>query len=467
LEISDPQQRFDGQTVLVIGIGKSGIASTAVLKARGATVVATDEAQPSRLQDAIAEIEARGARFLAPHDLDSVLRSVAFAVLSPGVPPKSKVAQRVREAGIAAIGEVELAYRLCGAPMIAITGTKGKSTTAALIAHLLRASGKDARLGGNIGEPLVNAAVGAPSSAWIVAELSSFQLETIVRMRPRVSVLLNIAPDHLDRYASIEEYAEAKFRIFSNQGAGDAIVLDRDDPRLAALEERFRSGGCEAQRLWYTLDCAVPGVAMATDGDDIVYVPDAGAPVRVVTRADVPLTGEHNLRNAMAALLAALRVGCDPLRLRDGMRSFRALAHRLQRVAEIDGVLYVDDSKATNPMAAAAAVRAFERPVVLIAGGREKGTEFDALASAIRERAKSVIGIGEAAPILARISGDVPFSRAASMEEAVERARGLARAGDVVLLAPACASYDMFANAEDRGERFVAAVESLEEGARA
>lgn len=458
---------FDHETVLVVGLGKSGLASTAALRERGSRVVATDEKPVAELRSQIAGIEAKGASFAAPAELRDRLAQITLAVLSPGVPPSSVVATMIRAAGIPAIGEVELASRLCAAPIIAITGTKGKSTTAALVTHLMRESGKDARLGGNIGEPLVNAVEGATASSWVIAELSSFQLESIVALQPRISVILNIAPDHLDRYASIDEYAQAKYRIFSNQGAGDAIVLDRDDPRLRALEAHFVASGCEARRLWYTLGEPTDGVAMAVRESQVIFTPEKDAPIALFERSDITLLGEHNLRNAMAASLAALRAGCAPDAIRKALRSFVGLHHRLERVAEIDGVLYVDDSKATNPAAASAALRVFDRPVVLIAGGLAKGTDFGELGTEIRRRAKAVIAIGEAAPLLAEVSGETPFSTASSMDDAVERAREIAEPGDVVLLAPACASFDMFRDAEDRGDRYVRAVESIAEAARA
>ncbi len=435
-------QRFDGERVLVIGLGKSGLASVAALSERGAEVVATDEKEREALGDAIATIEAHGARFVSPQDLP---RDASLAILSPGIPPSSALARRVGALRIPAIGEVELAYRLSAAPMIAVTGTKGKSTTTAIIAHLLRACGRDALAGGNLGEPLVSIVGRARAGSWVVAELSSFQLETIATLRPRISVLLNILPDHLDRYTSIEEYAKAKFRIFENQGAGDAIVLDRDDPRLAELEGRFARTRCAARRLWYSVH----------------------EPFAWIDRSDVPLRGEHNYRNAMAAVLAATTAGCDPAAIREGIRSFQGLGHRLQSIAEIDGVLYVDDSKATTPAAAVAALESFAQPVILIAGGREKGTELDELADAIARRAKGLVAIGESAQKLRGLARNVRSESAGSIEEAVERARSLATAGDVVLLSPACASFDMFSSAEERGERFTQAVRLMAEGARA
>ncbi len=436
------QQRLDGERVLVIGLGKSGLASVAALRERGADVVATDEKERAALSAAIAAVEARGARFEPP---DALAFDASLAVISPGIPPSSPLAQRVRASGVPVIGEVELAYRLSLAPMIAVTGTKGKSTTTALIAHLLRACGESAVAGGNLGEPLVSIAGHARPDSWVVAELSSFQLETIVTLRPRISVVLNILPDHLDRYASIEAYAEAKFRIFENQGAGDTIVLDRDDPRLLALEARFKRERCGADLLWYS----------------------AREPFAFIDRSDVPLRGEHNYRNAMAAVLAARAAGCDAARLREAVRSFDPLEHRLQPVAEADGVLYVDDSKATTPAAAVAALESFERPVVLIAGGREKGTDLGDLAASISRRAKALVAIGESAEKLRRLARGVHGETAASIEDAVERARRLAQPGDVVLLSPACASFDMFSSAEERGERFAQAARMIAEGARA
>ncbi|HEY9085152.1 MAG TPA: UDP-N-acetylmuramoyl-L-alanine--D-glutamate ligase [Candidatus Tyrphobacter sp.] len=460
------QDRFEHETVLVIGLGKSGLASTAVLRERGAVVFATDEKVREGLLDAIAAIEAHGARFVAPADLDEILDRITSAVLSPGIPPTSAVVRRVVSAGIPVIGEVELAWRLCGAPIVAVTGTKGKSTTTALIGALLRACARDVRVGGNIGDPLVGQVGSAAPSSWVVAEVSSFQLETIRTFRPRIAVLLNVVPDHLDRYRSLDEYADAKLRIAVNQGVGDTLVIDLDDPRLAAFRTRREREGCRMRILGYTLRDA-RGVAMSLHGEQICYAPPDGDAMPILDRADVPLAGEHNLRNVMAALLAALAAGCEIAPLRDAVRAFHALPHRLQAIGEVDAVLYVDDSKATNPDAAIAALTAYDRPVVLIAGGRSKGTDFAKFGAAIRARAKALIAIGESAEEIARAAGDVPHEIAESVEDAVERARRYARPGDVVLLSPACASFDMFASAEERGERFTRAVNALREGVRA
>ena len=456
-----------GQTWLVIGLGKSGVACSHVLAGLGATVLVTDEKAVAELRGPIAEVGAV-AKFVAPAALDdATLARTASAVLSPGVPLTSAVVGRVRDARVTIVGEVELAYRLCRAPIIAITGTKGKSTVTALTGHLLAGAGKNVRVGGNIGKPLVSEVGGLGPDDWIVAEVSSFQLETVDRFKPRVSVLLNVAPDHLDRYASMEEYAAAKFRIFARQDESDAFVGNLDDARVAALRSDAARPAMRAKQSWFTLAANADGATMYLENGTIFYAPAASRAVGVASASEIPLAGRHNVANAMAALLAAIAAGCDPSTLREPLASFRPMPHRLEPVAEIEGVLYVDDSKSTNPDATVAALHAYERPIVLIAGGRAKGTPFAGLGTAIRERAKRVIAIGEAAEEIVACAGGTPSQRARSMDEAVRLARAAAAAGDVVLLSPACASFDMFDSAEARGDRFAAAVRALRERAGA
>ncbi len=461
---------FDAkETVLVIGLGKSGLAVTEVLRARGATVYATDEKPPADLGAAIASVEAHGAHFTAPGDLATLLDRVDSAILSPGVPLTSPAVRAVQQHNIPVFGEIELAFRLCRAPVIAVTGTKGKSTTTALIGHLLRACGRSVHVGGNIGNPLIKEVLNLNPDDWVVAEVSSFQLETIRSFKPRVSVILNLAPDHLDRYHSMDEYAEAKFRIFANQSPSDFFVGNLDDERISALETSRGEPRMHARQLWFTLGDRHEDATIYLHGDAIVYAPIAGdpRPIAVLERGDIPLAGEHNVQNVMAALLAAFAVGCEAAPLREGVRTFRPMPHRLEPVAEIDGVLFVDDSKSTNPGSVAAALHAYDRPIVLIAGGRSKGTDFAELSAPLRERAKALVLIGEAADEIAAHAGGVSVERAASMDDAVARARALAAPGDVVLLSPGCASFDMFRSAEHRGECFVAAVNALREPAGA
>ncbi len=461
--------KFDAsETILVIGLGKSGLASTHVLRERGATVYATDD-RPEAIDQAIATIEANGARFVPVADLGTIVSKLHGAILSPGVPLTSPAVRAVQQHNVTVIGEIELAYRLCKAPIIAVTGTKGKSTTTALIGHLLRGCGQSVRVGGNIGNPLINEVLDATPDQWVVAEVSSFQLETIRAFKPKVAVLLNIAPDHLDRYHSMDEYAEAKFRIFANQTFGDFFVGNLDDERIASLDVERGELRMQSRQLWFTLYGRRNNATMYLHDMALTYAPIAGdpRPTALMKANEIPLPGDHNVQNAMAALLAALALGCDPERLHAAIKTFKPMPHRLEPVAEIDGVLYVDDSKSTNPGSVVAALQSYARPIVLIAGGRSKGTDFVELGVCARQRAKAVVLIGEAAAEIAAHTEGVKTLRATSLEEAVKVARDNAESGDVVLLSPGCASFDMFRSAEHRGEMFVAAVNALKEHAGA
>ncbi|HEX8806709.1 MAG TPA: UDP-N-acetylmuramoyl-L-alanine--D-glutamate ligase, partial [Candidatus Aquilonibacter sp.] len=339
----------------------------------------------------------------------------------------------------------------------------------ALIGHLLRSCGKSVRVGGNIGNPLIDEVLDARPSDWVVAEVSSFQLETIRAFKPHVAVLLNVAPDHLDRYHSMDEYAEAKFRIAANQAFDDVFIGNLDDERIASLDVTKSERAIRSRQLWFTLGDRREAATIYVQGDDIVYAPITGdpRPVKVMRKDEIPLAGAHNVQNVMAALLAAFAVGCETAALRKGVMSFTAMPHRLERVAELDGVLYVDDSKSTNPGSVVAALHAYGRPIVLIAGGRAKGTDFVEMGVAIRQRAKALVVIGEAADAIAQTASGVETVNAGSMADAVQEARRLAAAGDVVLLSPGCASFDMFRSAEDRGEQFTAAVHALRQPAGA
>ena len=466
--MSDVFQFGPGETVLVIGLGRSGLASIEVLSELRVALYATDEKPTGELTEAIAAARSFGARFVEAGAIEPILGEIQCAVLSPGVPPTSPVVRRLYEANVPVFGEIELAYRLCKAPIIAVTGTKGKSTTTALIGHLLRGCGLDVRVGGNIGNPLIKEVRDIGADGWVVAEVSSFQLETIRAFKPRVAVLLNIAPDHLDRYHSMDEYAEAKYRICANQSLTDWFVGNLDDPRIRELDWRHGDTRVRARQLWFALDDGDRATMYVRDGV-LTYAPVAGdpRPVPIVPRDRIPLEGEHNVQNAMAALLAALAVGCPPALLREAIATFEPMPRRLETIAEIDGVRYVDDSKSTNPAAVIAALQTYDRPIVLIAGGRSKGSEFGAMGAQIRERAVALVAIGETAGEILRAAEGVTGVTASSMEEAVRRARELAMPGGVVLLSPGCASFDMFASAEDRGDRFASAVAALREPAGA
>jgi len=461
--IESTSGRFDRTDhALVIGLGRSGRASVDVLRSRLGSVVATDEAPPDKLADALDELRAANVRFVPPEQLAAALENVTVAVLSPGIPLNNPLVRAVQAAGVPVFSEVEVAYRLCKAPIVAVTGTKGKTTTTALVGALFAAAGKRVHVGGNIGNALIRETASAGADDWVVAEVSSFQLESIRSFKPRVSLILNVTPDHLDRYHSMEEYAEAKFRIFANQGVGDAFVGNLDDPIVASApgEDGNR---IKARALWFSREPHRQSTLYLRNDESIVYAPPTGdpRPVLVMPAAEIALLGAHNVENVMGAVLVGLAAGLPVDAIREGVRAFRPLAHRLERVDEVDGVTFVDDSKATNPGAVIAAMRSFDRPIVLIAGGKSKGTDFAEMGKVVSSRAKAVVLIGEAADEIAAVVKRAKVTRADSMADAVRIAHGAASAGDVVLLSPGCASFDMFRSAEHRGEEFAVAVHAL------
>ncbi len=462
--IESTSGRFDRTDhALVIGLGRSGRASVEVLRSRLGSVIATDEAPPDTLAGALEELRAANVAFVPPEALDAALEHVTVAVLSPGIALNTSLVRRVQAKGIPVFSEVEVAYRLCRAPIVAVTGTKGKTTTTALVGALFAAAGHRVRVGGNIGNALIRETADADAGDWVVAEVSSFQLESIRSFKPRISLILNVTPDHLDRYHSMEEYAEAKFRVFANQGPGDAFVGNLDDPIVAAApgEDGNR---IKTRVYWFAGEPHRNTTLYLRNGATIVYAPPTGdpRPIEILPVDEIPLLGRHNVENVMGAVLVALAAGLPVDAIRDGVRAFRPLGHRLEPVAEVEGVRYVDDSKATNPGSVIAAMRAFDRPIVLIAGGKAKGTDFAEMGKVVSSRAKAVVLIGEAAEEIGGVVKRAKVEHAVSMEDAVARARDLAQPGDVVLLSPGCASFDMFLSAEHRGEVFAEAVRALQ-----
>jgi UDP-N-acetylmuramoylalanine--D-glutamate ligase len=436
-----------GKRVLVLGLGLTGRSAAAFCAARGAQVLAADE-RAARDLEGLEALDgdvglALGEPFPDASDFDLV-------VPSPGVP-----AERYREGARCVWGDIELAYRALSVPLVAVTGTNGKSTTTALIAAMLRAAGLRAAAAGNIGTPALDL-VGRGLDA-AVLEVSSFQLETIDAFRPDVAVILNLTPDHLDRHGSFEAYAAAKARILGGQNAGDVAVLNFDDAAVRQLAASavarvvpFRSAGALERGAW--LDAGSVALRL---GD---------APLQRFSLDGLRLAGAHNHQNALAALCAAVCAGADPEKAMYALAEFEALPHRTEIVAERGGIILVNDSKATNPGAAISALTSFEAPIVWIAGGRDKDLDLGELAALARQRVRAAVLLGEAAAQLARaLSGGVEVERADSIEAAVARAAALARPGDVVLLAPGCSSHDQFRNFEERGRRFRAAVEALPE----
>jgi UDP-N-acetylmuramoylalanine--D-glutamate ligase len=450
---------FDaGERVLVIGLGRSGIASCAVLRARGATVFATDEKPREALAETIVDLESNAVQFVDPAEIERVLPQLTSCVVSPGVPLNIDLVRRVQAARISVYSEIEVAYRISKAPMVAITGTKGKTTTTALVGAMFRRAGKTTHVGGNIGNALINETFIAAAGDWVIAEVSSFQLESIRSFKPKISAIINLSPDHLDRYHSMDEYSEAKFRIFANQSSSDTFVGNLDDPMIAELYAGESAKRLAARATWFAMAPHRAATIYVRDGR-IIYAPPTGdpRPIEIMPVSEIPLLGQHNVANVLAALAIGLAADLDPAALRAAVVDFVALPHRLQRVAVADGITFVDDSKSTNPGSVVAALKSFDRPIVLVAGGKSKRTDFRAMGAAIVEHAKAVVLIGEAADEIAGVIGDVPTRRATTMDDAVAIARGIAVSGDVVLLSPGCASFDMFASAEARGDAFARA----------
>ncbi len=438
-------QELAGQRVLVLGLGVSGRSAANFCAARGARVVAADEcpADALDLTDLDAGIDARlGTPFPDAGDFDLV-------VPSPGVPP-----QRYRANARRVWGDIELAFRALPIPIVAVTGTNGKSTVTRLVEAGLRAAGLRAQAAGNVGEAALEL-VGAPLDVAIL-EVSSFQLETIETFRPQVAVVLNITPDHLDRHGGFEAYRDAKARILENQQPNDVAVIDFESAPARELAARAR-GRVIGLGNRVTLD-----ESAWLDGDEAVLTAPGAAPVRVTLQIQLP--GHHNLENALAALATVWALGCDLERAAAGIAAFTGLPHRMERVARVAGVSYVNDSKATNPAAAQRALEGCDARVIWIAGGRAKGLTFDVLTETAARRARAAVLIGESAGALKHtLAGRIPTHAAASLDAAVRAAAQLARPGDVVLLAPACASQDQFRDFAARGECFRAAVHALEE----
>jgi UDP-N-acetylmuramoylalanine--D-glutamate ligase len=425
------------QRVLVLGLGRSGVSTARFCRDRGARVVACDERPAAALDalDSLHDVELRLAQaFPDPAGFDLV-------VPSPGVPP-----ERYRERARRVWGELELAGRALSVPIVAVTGTNGKSTTTLLIEAMLRSAGLRARAAGNLGTPALELVGVALDVA--VLEVSSFQLETIETFRPKVAVLLNVAPDHLDRHGSLEAYLAAKVRLFENQRSEDHAVLNADDPLAAGCADRcacapllFSTRGPVERGAW--LDVGAVRCCVGTARPRTLSLDGASAAAR------------HDLDNVLAALCAAVAAGAEPEKAWRALAEFEGLPHRTQPVARGGEVLYVDDSKATNPAAALRSLCRFDAPLVWIAGGRAKGLDVEALARQAAPRLRAAVVLGEAAPALERALRDrVPVQRADSIERATAMAAELAQPGDVVLLAPGCSSLDQFASFEERGRRF-------------
>jgi UDP-N-acetylmuramoylalanine--D-glutamate ligase len=439
--------------VVVVGGGRSGRAAAELLVSKGAEVVLSDTAETI---EGAGDLRARGVALeLGPHRTET-FTGADLVVVSPGVPVDLEALTAARRAGVPVMGEVELASRWLSGRVIAITGTKGKSTTTTLAARMLTEAGFDVTAGGNLGTALsAQVAQSRPSSLHVV-EVSSFQLEATETFRPWIAVLLNLADDHLDRHGSFEAYGRAKARVFANQTPADWAVVNADDPAALALAR-----GARARRFDFGVNAAVTeGVSVA--GGNIVRRTAVGA-TPLLPLTSVRLPGEHLLSDVLAAAAVGSVAGVPPAAMRRAVETFSGLEHALECVAEINGIRFINDSKATNVVSARRGIESFDRGVVAIMGGRFKGGDWGDLREAVASRVDAIVAIGEATPMIHTALADVvAIHDAASMSDAVRAAFGLARRGGVVLLAPACASFDMFHDYAERGRIFKDEVKKLE-----
>jgi UDP-N-acetylmuramoylalanine--D-glutamate ligase len=466
--------QLTGKKVLVVGLARSGLAAAKFAVARGARVTANDLRSESALAGESAELRTLGIELSLGSHPEPLFLNSDLIVLSPGVPSELAPLAAAKKAGVKIIGEAEFAYRFLKGRLIGITGSNGKTTTTKLIGHLMRAAGAEVQVGGNIGVPLTSLIESSRPEGWTVAELSSFQLENIEELRPTVGVVTNITSDHLDRYASYEDYVRAKQRIFLNQTATDFAVLNGDDPevlRMASLSAADAQPPAGSPRLIYFSSSGNPSGSSPAiwlkEGTVVTTLPVRDrAETEIISASEIPLVGIHNVENVMAAAAAVIcALGphtVDLSAMRDAIRSFPGVEHRIEFVAEIDGVRFYNDSKATNIDSTVKALESFGGNVVLILGGRDKGSDYTKLGSLIAEKVREVVLIGEASDkIEAQLSGIRPITRAGSMADALAKSISASMPGDTVLLAPACASFDMFENYEQRGQIFKAEVRKL------
>ncbi len=445
---------FEGKRVLVVGLGRTGLVTSLFAAGYGATVTATDMRTESDLGETASRLRAAGVKLELGGHIPTTFVGQDLIVVSPGVSPRLKPVELGRSSGVPVWSEIELAWRFLRGKLVAITGSNGKTTTTSLVSHILRTAGVNTLTGGNIGVPLLSLVESTTDSTITVAEVSSFQLETIEKFRPEIGILLNLTPDHLDRHTSFEEYAAAKMRLFENQLDRDFAVLNADDPEVT---KRMPSG---PHIFWFSRRKRVAQGAFL-QGNQIM-IRHEGSELAVGRRDEISLRGEHNLENVLAACAAAHLAGAAPADIAAGVKAFQGVEHRLELVGKVGGVEFYNDSKATNVDAALKAIEAFAGPLIVILGGKDKGSPYTPMQEPLRQRARRVILIGAAAEKIASDLGvGLPIFQAATLDRAVQAAIEQAQPGDVVLLAPACSSFDQFENYEHRGRVFKQLVENF------
>ncbi|HKW17435.1 MAG TPA: UDP-N-acetylmuramoyl-L-alanine--D-glutamate ligase [Terriglobales bacterium] len=439
---------LNGKRVLVLGLGRSGLASALFLKSKGARVTVSDTKSEHQLRDQIPALLEEGIAVETGGHSARTLQNQDLVVVSPGIPVDAWPIVQARNLGQPVIGEIELAFQFLPGAIVAITGSNGKTTTTTLVGEILRSGGLNTLVGGNIGTPAVSLAAQATPETAIVLEVSSFQLETVCAFRPKVAAILNVTPDHLDRHRTFSTYVDAKARIFENQTTDDFCVLNADDPTCVELAARTR-----AKVVWFSRKREVDSGAFVRD--DVIVFRGTGPITEVMPVSEIPLKGAHNLENVLAAISAGALMGCHSEQIRRIVREFKAVEHRLEYIATVNGVAYYNDSKATNVDATIKALESFPANIHLILGGKDKGSDYTVLNDLLRQRVKRVYTIGAAAEkIESHIKGAAAVVSAGTLESAVKQASSAAQPGDIVLLAPACASFDQFQNYEHRGRVF-------------
>lgn len=442
--------------MLVVGLGRSGVASALFLRGKGARVTVTDTKPETELKQHIPALVEQGITVETGGHGERTFRDQDLIVVSPGVPYDAPPLVQARASGLPIIGEVELAAQFLPGPIAAITGANGKTTTTTLAGEIIARDGRPTLVGGNIGTPAISFIGKATPQTWIVLEVSSFQLETIKTFRPRIAAILNITPDHLDRHHTFEVYRDAKARIFDNQREDDFAILNADDPTCKQLGTGVRS-----ELYWFSRKSRVTRGAFV-QGKDIVWR-DMEAQRAVMPVAEIPLKGAHNLENVLAAVATGILAGIKDEYIRSAVGEFKAVEHRLEYVATVGGVEYYNDSKATNVDATIKALESFPKGIHIILGGKDKGSDYTVLQPLLRERVKRVYTIGAAAEkIESQITGAAEIIRAKTLDNAIKIASQQAVKGEVVVLAPACASFDQFDNYEHRGRVFKDLVHKLE-----
>jgi UDP-N-acetylmuramoylalanine--D-glutamate ligase len=448
-------QRVNGKKVLVLGLARSGLAVARLLRQEGAIVRGSDRKSQAELEPEVRELRQLGVEVETGGHRFGGLRGVDFVVVSPGIPHDVPILKEARNRHIPFYSELEVASWWAQTPMVAVTGSNGKTTTTTLLGQIFQRAGRACQVAGNIGFPLSAGVQSVPPDGVLVVEVSSFQLEYTESFRPRVGVILNITPDHLDRHGTMDAYAYAKARLLMNQTATDTAVLNHDDPRTAALESQTRSNVIP-----YSVHKTIERGVFVRNGQIISSL--TGADQKVLPSDQVALPGPHNLSNALAAVAAAQSLEVDLADCAQELKSFKGLEHRLELVRVLDGVRYVNDSKATNVEAVRQALLSFSGKIVLIAGGRDKDADFSRINRLIRQRVRWLLLLGEARERIRRAWGGLTEAiLVEDLREAVLLAQKKARPGDTVLLSPACASFDMFRNFEDRGNTFKKIVQDL------